>query len=223
MIPGYVDNIALWNYKDGKLETVLSGDSIALSRGRLAVGSGRNGNIQLWNVNSGVCDVLGGHTGDRDVEKLLQLSDGRLASCSDDDTVRLWDTNTGDSQKINLITLILSENVMKRRTAIITSLVELPEGRLASVDYEGSVIIWNTATGQCLHLLVSEPTDGNEMLLLNVNGQLAATQMGGVIVWDIDTGECVKALPSYYPTSLLTLSSGVLAVGCDDGIIRLWR
>ena len=62
----------------------------------------------------------------------------RLASASEDGTVKLWDAATGQE------TLTL-----KGHTDIVTSVAFSPDGkRLASASRDGTVKVWDAATGQ---------------------------------------------------------------------------
>ena len=87
------ETIKIWDLENGKCErTLLSyhGALIALrDDGRIAYGS-KDFSIIICNIHTGVSErVLIGHT--KYVSCLLQLTDGRIVSASDDLTVRIWD------------------------------------------------------------------------------------------------------------------------------------
>ena len=63
---------------------------------------------------------------------LAALPDGRLASCSGDSTVWIWDVETGAGLQV----LTGHRNFVYR-------VVALPGGRLASCSYDVTVRIWN--------------------------------------------------------------------------------
>ena len=88
------------------------------------------------------CHTLTGHTGA--VRALAVAPDGSwLASASNDDTVRIWDPDTGQAR-----------HTLTGHTSSVRALAVGPDGRwLASASDDRTVRIWNTATGLCQHVL----------------------------------------------------------------------
>jgi len=74
--------------------------------------------------------TLQGHTSG--VRALAVLPDGRLASASEDGTVRVWRPSTG-----------VCEAVLKGHTSWVTALAVLPDGRLASGSRDSIVRVWS--------------------------------------------------------------------------------
>ena len=75
--------------------------------------------------------TLTGHSGP--IWSLAGLPDGTLASGSWDDTIKIWDTNTGDCLK-----------TLTGHTDSIISLTVLSDGTLASGSNDKTIKIWNT-------------------------------------------------------------------------------
>ena len=151
---------------------------------------------------------LEGHTAP--VTKLAVLADGCLASSSDDNTVRLWDTTTGQCQ------------VLKGHTAAVTTLAVLPDGRLASGSHDNTVRLWDTTTGQCQ---VLEGHSGRVTTLVMLpDGRLASGSNDNTVrMWDTATGQCqVLEGHSDSITTLAVLPDGCLASGSLDTTVRLW-
>lgn len=77
--------------------------------------------------------------------ELCALGQGLLAAGGPDGTVRVWDTRTGEC----LWTLA-------GHTAIVWSLIAMPDKKLASGSADRTVRVWDLTTGQCVHVL-SDP------------------------------------------------------------------
>ena len=73
---------------------------------------------------------LKGHS--KDVNYLTLLKDGRLASSSDDETIRIWNLTTGQTVRI-----------LSGHTTPVYYVVELSDGRLASGSFDSTIMIWD--------------------------------------------------------------------------------
>jgi len=62
---------------------------------------------------------------------VVELGDGRLASCAGDESVRVWDVSTGECMQ-----------TLEGHEAAVYCVVELGDGRLASCSDDGSVRVW---------------------------------------------------------------------------------
>jgi WD40 repeat protein len=113
-----------------------------LPDGRLASAGGRSaaqdasalGEVKIWDLATGRVRNLRGHTGR--VEGLACSPDGRrLATGSDDRTVKLWDTTTGEE----VFTL-------RGHTAGVICVAFSPDGRrIASGGWDRTVKVWDTS------------------------------------------------------------------------------
>ena len=142
---------------------------------------------------------------------LAVLPDGRLASGSMDETLRVWDTSSGQSK------------TLEGHKGAVTCLAVLPDGRLASGSWDETVRVWDTSTGQ------SKTLEGHKgtvkCLAVLPDGRLASGSWDETVrVWDTSTGQS-KTLEGHKGTvkCLAVLPDGRLASGSWDETVRVWR
>lgn len=154
--------------------------------------------------------VLAGHT--EDVNAVVSLPDGRLASAAWDNSIRIWDpTNATDGK------------LLAGHTRSVEVLVVLGDGRLASGARDGTVRVWDT-TGDAEPLVLTH-ADTIMVLAELSDGRLASGSSDSTIrVWD-PTGAAAAILLRGHSdaiTALQAMPDGRLASGSWDSTIRVW-
>jgi hypothetical protein len=106
----------------------------------------------------------------------------------------------------------------------VNALVVLPGGRLASGANDGTIKLWDPATGQ-LQATLEGHSGGVRALAVLPGGRLASGANDGTIkLWDPATGQLQATLEGHSGgvNALAVLPGGRLASGAGDNTIKLW-
>jgi WD40 repeat protein len=189
--------------------------------GGLAYVTGRG--IRMWDPHTGNRNpILEGHT--HQMASLRWSPDGsRLASCSFDYTIRLWDAASGGCTR-KLLTEGTYPHTMEAPLIVTWS----PDGRsLASASELGTIRLWDAASGTCTHTL-KDLKGYNRSLAWSPNGRYLASRGGSeaIRLWNPLSGTCAHTLGGHggYVWEMAWSPDGTcLASASKDGTIRLWR
>jgi len=163
-------------------------------------------------------------TNQSSVESMVFTPDGRLAIADDRGTVSFWDTNTLKSQYFRDDTPI--EKTEEKSTSQDYFLVQLsPDGqKLALVDYEDGIYLWDTKAKKREKLPESEsqmfsaPTFSADSQLLS-----ASTWKGVAYLWDTKTKRLLKKFPptnkSGYKEALFSPNGQFLVIIREDNTV----
>ena len=138
-----------------------------------------------------------------------------LASCSEDQTVRLWDPTTG-----------YPLHTLKGHTETVRSVVFSPDGRLlASGSYDNTIRLWDPTTGNPLHTFKVH-TETIYSVAFSPDGRLLASGSGDntIRLWDPTTGSVLQTINEHsndVNSIAFSPDGGLLASGSDDCTVQL--
>jgi WD40 repeat protein len=120
---------------------------------------------------------------------------------------------------------------LRGHTARVFGVTFSPDGgRLASISWDGTVKLWEVATGgevRTFRGMVQKPSEFGNAIAFRPDGRwLAATSYDGrVVVWEVETGRDVHALGGHSgPAYAVAFSPDGrrIATAAEDNIIKLW-
>lgn len=175
-----------------------------------------DGGVCLWDANSGECvNRLGGHTDS--VRQLVEVAANRLATWSDDGTLRLWDLRTGKGK-----TLAHHAKGVGGETPTVGMIYALSEEFFATSAI-GRIVLWRADTGsQVVAFDAKAKTHTNVSML--ADGRLISACGFNMYRWDPSDRDSAGTLTGHRSKvkGFGQLGDGRLVSWCKS-TLRLWR
>lgn len=230
--------LKLWDVASGRLIRTLEGHSdmvysVAVSAdGTRLVSGSKDGTVKLWQAATG--RVIHSFERSRDgygegyrptVLAVAFSPDGKLILAGSDETLRLWDAESG--------ALLRS---IKGHAGTVQSVAFSPDGtRLLSGSKDGAVKLWDVATGGLLRTIEAQHPTGVRAVAFSPDGKsvLSAGGLGSkenmLALWDAETGQLLRTfeghpdrlLPGVTSVAFSPDGTLVLSVGHDNKL-KLW-
>ena len=154
--------------------------------------------------------ALSGH--DDVVTCIKYLENNKLASSSCDNTVKIWDLESGDCL-----------STLEGHSLEINILCILSNNRLASGSDDNTVKIWDLETYECLETMEEE--NSPIYSLIEAQGLLIAGLLNGyAIIWNAEHYIHINTIHAHFKrvTCLLELSDIHFASASEDHTIKIW-
>jgi roadblock/LC7 domain-containing protein len=119
-------------------------------------------------------------------------------------------------------------SVLEGHSQGVMAVVFSPDGQLvASASFDGTVRVWETATGQCRSVLDGH-LRGVSAVVFSPDGQLVASASDDstVRVWEAATGQCRSVLKGHsreVNAVVFSPDGQLVASASDDSTVRVWE
>ncbi len=225
-------DISLWRSCDGQRVAIYQGHTnwtraLTFSAdGRILASSSEDRTVRFWEISTGQqIALLGPHTHTLRGMKFSQ--DGqRVAICGDDSLIRIYNL----PQLLAAATIASVDShclqVLRGHTNWVFSIAYSPDERqMASTSADGTVRIWDVATGECVHILphkhwvirVLFSPDGRQLIVSGMSATL--------YVWDTISGQLLNTLNGHldwiWSIDISTDGNTLISAG-EDRTIRVW-
>ena len=211
--------IKLWNVQTGELIDTFTNRNIIFSLEFSPDGNllcYNNGiDINVRNLTTGEITVLRGHT-----ENIVTITfnpiGNILASCCFDNTIKLWNIETGDE-----IRTLIGHN-----DCVLSGAFSSDGRLLASGSFDKSIILWDVETGNEIKTLTSHTNWVRSLIFSPDNKKLISGSRNTTIkVWDVETGDEIRTLNSNGTVFSMSFNDGfdVLVSVYGEGHIIFWK
>ena len=236
MLPNYIHNFAIKNddastlnsnvdeilnrYKGENKELklnydygfpIINGFSIEVNKNKLSQKNSKELKNQKEN-NFHCTKVIEGHT-DKIVH-LIELASGKVASGSYDNTIRIWDLDTGKQ-----------ENIIKENGRVFC-ILEFEENKILSGTSDNSITLWDASlpNDNYIYNFTGHELWVNYIVKCDENHFASASNDMNIKIWDYYNRNCISTLKGHQDCvlALSLLKNKNLCSGSADLTLKIW-
>ncbi|KAI3571400.1 hypothetical protein IWW34DRAFT_291533 [Fusarium oxysporum f. sp. albedinis] len=159
--------------------------------------------------------TLEGHS--REVNAVVFSHDStKVVSASDDETIRIWNAETG-----------VCERVLEGHSTSVRSVMFSHDStKVVSASYDKTIRIWDAETGECKRVLEGHSTSVRSVMFSHDSKKVVSASDDETIrIWDAETGVCERVLEGH-STSVRSVmfshDSKKVVSASYDKTIRIW-
>ena len=222
--------IKIWNPLGNELLAELAGieaaNSLVLLQNNLLACASLDHSIVIWSLNEKkVCRTLKGHTDQ--IISLLLLPNANLASCSWDDTIRIWNPYLANETTSNLLLTISNHGNITRNVNCLGILSNSYLASCSATAGDSVIKIWNCFSGD-LVMSIHTQKPGVLALLVLANDNIVVGYNDGVLeLFDL-TNSCKRKTFTHLHSNaicwLAQLPNGLVVSGStgEDPKVKIW-
>jgi WD40 repeat protein len=216
--------------------------SIIQLQNNMLVTGHNNGDINFWSIDEEckinlIKPILNGHNGT--VNSIVELSDNLIVSCSDDRTLKIWNSDINSNTFFNTNS---SMKTLSEHTSYVNRVIKLNNGDILSGSNNGEIFIWQNVG---LEYSIVRRYKGNKygiLSMLEVGNNILTTTSNNLILLFNKELELITSVESNYKKeekfeynngtneieefegaySTIELEDGRIVTGGVDGSIDAW-
>jgi WD40 repeat protein len=186
---------------------------ISLSRdGKSLFVACEDGTARIINLDTGEEVILRGHT--YVVSCIIQGEGTDVLTCSWDNTIRRWNSLTGECLKI----------YQGHTDRVFSILYDKPTKRIFSASDDMMIIVWNGDTGERFGVMEEHRDYVKSLAQVNSTTIASGSDDGTIKLWDMTTLACIKTIAngSTVRSLVATPDGQYLISGSGDNKVNVW-
>jgi WD40 repeat protein len=140
---------------------------------------------------------------------IIQLTDGRLCTGSDDNTIKLWNLASGEC-----------ESTLVGHSRSVSAIVQYSSTHICSGSYDNTIKLWNLQTSEYEKTI--QVGGYIQSLELLPNGNIAVSPLKvSMQIWNVQSEQCIRTFGTYV-REMIQLASGDLCSCTRTGLLSIW-